>query len=163
LQLPTDWPRPDAPTFAGAEHSFEVPERLYTALVELSQHEEVTLFMTMLAAFQTLLHRYTGQDDIVVGTPVANRSRAEAEGLIVFFGNSLVLRTDCTGDPSFRLLLRRVRDVALDAYARQDMPFEKLVHELKPERNVGQNPLFQVHFQLLSALEAAAEPDPLAG
>src|SRR5262249_55215037 len=133
------------------------------ALVELSQKEGVTLFMTMLAAFQTLLYRYTGQDDIAVGTPVANRNRAELEGLIGFFVNSLVLRTDLSGNPRFRELSGRVREVALDAYAPQEFPFEKLVRELKPERDMGHNPLFQVHFQLFNDRGNFDEPGPLDG
>ena len=107
--------------------------------------------MTTLGAFQVLLHRYSGQNDIVVGSPVANRGRSEIEGVIGFFVNSLVLRSDLSGNPSFRELLRRVRKTALDAFANQDFPFEKLVHELRPDRNASHNPLFQVHFQLFAA------------
>jgi amino acid adenylation domain-containing protein/non-ribosomal peptide synthase protein (TIGR01720 family) len=152
LRLPTDMPRPRVSRFSGAAHEFWLPESLYRGLVRLSRMEKATLFMSMLAAFQTLLHRYTGQDDIAVGTPVANRNRAEVESLIGFFVNSLVLRTDFSGNPSFRELLARVRDVVLDAFAHQDLPFEKLVHELNPERGAGHNPLFQVHFQVFSDL-----------
>src|SRR5262249_14206226 len=122
----------------------------------LSQREGVTLFMTLLAAFQTLLHRYTGQDDIVVGTFIANRNRAEIEKLIGFFVNSLVLRTSLEGDPPFRELLARVREVTLGAYANQDLPFEKLVEELQPERDLSRNPLFQVVFQLVNVPAAKA-------
>ena len=104
--------------------------------------------MTLLAAFQTLLHRYTGQDDIVVGTPIAGRTRAETEGLIGFFVNTLVLRNDFSGNPTFREFLGRVKQNALDAYSHQDVPFEKLVEELQPERALGRNPFFQVMFQL---------------
>ena len=118
---------------------------------ELSQREGVTLYMTLLAAFQTLLMRYVGQEDIAVGSPIAGRNRAEIEGLIGFFVNTLVLRTNLSGDPSFRELVRRVREVALGAYAHQDLPFEKLVEELHPERHLGQNPLFQVLFALQNA------------
>jgi amino acid adenylation domain-containing protein/non-ribosomal peptide synthase protein (TIGR01720 family) len=163
LQLPTDWPRPKVSSFLGAGYNFRLPEPLHAALVRLSQQEKVTLFMTMLAAFQTLLYRYTGQDDIAVGTPVANRNRTEVEGLVGFFVNSLVLRTDLSGNPSFRELLARVRKVALDAYAHQDLPFEKLVSELNPKRGLGHNPLFQIHFQLIGDLEYDDTPDPLAG
>ena len=151
LRLPTDWPRPDESSFMGASSCFTLQASLYRALLNLSQQENVTLFMTMLAAFQTLLHRYSGQTDIVVGTPVANRNRFEVEGLIGYFVNSLVLRTDLSGNPSFRELMRRVRDTALDAYEHQDYPFEKLVRELQPKRSAGHNPFFQVHFQLFSA------------
>ena len=150
LQLPTDRPRPAEPTFAGAAYDFEISPPLHHALVELSRQERATLFMTALAAFQTVLYRYTGQDDIVVGTPVANRSRIEVEGLIGFFVNSLVLRTSFVGDPSFRELLARVRTMAVNAFAHEQLPFERLVSELRPDRRPGDNPLFEVHFQLFS-------------
>ena len=107
--------------------------------------------MTLLAAFQTLLHRYTGQDDIVVGSPIANRNRIEIEGLIGFFVNTLVLRTDHSGNPTFRELLHRVREMALEAYAHQDLPFEKLVEELRPDRDLSRSPLFQVMFVFQNA------------
>ena len=110
--------------------------------------------MTVLAAFQALLSRYTGQDDIVVGTPVAGRTRGETEGLIGFFLNTLVMRADLSGDPTFAEFLKRVREVALEAYAHQDLPFERLVEELQPERDMGSNPLFQV---MLVLQKAAAE------
>ena len=106
--------------------------------------------MTLLAAFQTLLFRYSRQDDIALGTFIANRNRAEIEGLIGFFVNTLVLRTDFSGKPSFRELLRQVRGTTLDAYAHQELPFAKLVQELQPERDLSRNPLFQVAFQLLN-------------
>jgi amino acid adenylation domain-containing protein/non-ribosomal peptide synthase protein (TIGR01720 family) len=163
LQLPTDWPRPQTSSFEGAEYNFWIAESLYNALQRLSQQEKVTLFMTMLAAFQTLLHRYTDQTDIAVGTPVANRNRAEVENLLGFFVNSIVLRTDLSGNPTFRELLARVRKVALDAYAHQDLPFERLVYELKPERAADHNPLFQVHFQLLNDEGSADMTGPLVG
>ncbi|MBD2112494.1 MULTISPECIES: non-ribosomal peptide synthetase [Cyanophyceae] len=132
----------------GASQLLELPQRLLEALENLSQQAEVTLFMTLLAAFQTLLHRYTGQTDLAIGTPIANRHQSELEGLIGFFVNSLVLRTSVEGDPTFLELLERVREVTLAAYDHQDLPFEKLVEELQPVRNLGQNPLFQVVFAL---------------
>jgi amino acid adenylation domain-containing protein len=132
----------------GASQLLELPQRLLGDLEALSQQAGVTLFMTLLAAFQTLLHRYTGQTDLAIGSPIANRHRSELEGLIGFLVNSLVLRTNLAGDPTFRELLDRVRDVTLAAYAHQDLPFEKLVEELQPVRSLGQNPLFQVVFAL---------------
>ena len=117
-------------------------------LRRLSRAEGVTLFMTLLAGFQALLARYTGQPDVVVGADVANRNRAETEALIGFFVNMLVLRTDLSGEPRFRELVGRVREVCLGAYAHQEIPFEKLVEELRPERSLGRNPLFQVAFVL---------------
>jgi amino acid adenylation domain-containing protein len=146
LQLPTDRPRPAVQTFRGARHGLTLSATLTQAIKELSRRQGVTLFMTLLAAFQTLLQRYTGQDDIVVGSLIANRNRAEIEDLIGFFVNTLVLRTDLSGDPSFQELLERVREVALGAYSYQDLPFEKLVEALQPQRNLSHNPLFQVLF-----------------
>ena len=160
LELPTDRPRPLEQTFRGARHRTVFPKRLTEGLKELSQREGATLYMTLLAAFQTLLLRYTGQEDVVVGSPIANRTRGEIEGLIGFFVNTLVLRTDLSGNPSFRELLGRVREVALQAYAHQDLPFEKLVEELQPERDLGQNPLVQVTFALQNA---PARPLELTG
>jgi NRPS condensation-like uncharacterized protein len=132
LELPTDHPRPAAQSFRGAGQMLLVPSTVTEALKALSQRAGVTLFMTMLAAFQTLLHRYSGHAsrDIIVGTPIANRTHAETEGLIGYFANMLALRTDLAGDPSFLDLLRRVRETALGAYAHQDMPFEYLVEAL---------------------------------
>ncbi|MBH8560937.1 amino acid adenylation domain-containing protein [Nostoc sp. CENA67] len=150
LQLPTDYLRAAVQSYAGAIKILELPQNLKQALVQLSQQHDVTLFMTMLAAFKVLLHRYTGQTDIVVGSPIANRNRSEIEGLIGFFVNTLVMRTYLDANPSFSDLLTRVRKVALGAYAHQDLPFEKLVEELQPERNLSQNPLFQVWFNLLN-------------
>ncbi|WP_020479985.1 non-ribosomal peptide synthetase [Mastigocladopsis repens] len=151
LELPTDRPRPAIQTFAGKKQSFQLSPTLSEALKTLSQREGVTLFMTLLAAFNTLLYRYTQQEDILVGSPIANRNRSEIEGLIGFFVNTLVLRTNLEGNPSFRELLKRVREVTLGAYAHQDLPFEQLVEELHPERNLSHTPLFQVMFALQNA------------
>jgi amino acid adenylation domain-containing protein len=151
LQLPVDRPRPPMLSYRGAFQELTLPRTLTSALKSLSHREGVTLFMTLLAAFAVILHRYSGQDDIVIGLPSASRDRKEIEGLIGFFINSLVLRVDLSGDPSFRELLARVREVALDAYAHQELPFEKLVEQLQPERDLSRNPLFQVSFQLFSA------------
>ncbi len=144
LQLPTDRPRPAVPTYRGASVSLALPVDVSATLKALSREEGTTLFMTMLAAFQTLLYRYTGQSDIVVGSAIAGRNRAEIEGLIGFFVNTLVLRTNLSGRPTFRELLARVREVTLGAYAHQDLPFEVLVEALQPDRNLNYNPLFQV-------------------
>lgn len=148
LELPTDRPRPTIQSFRGARQSFRVSKDLTEALKKLSQREGVTLFMTLVAAFKTLMFRYARQTDVVIGVPIANRTRPETEKLIGFFVNNLVLRTDLSGNPSFRALLRRVREVAFDAYSHQDLPFEKLVEELHPERNMSHSPLFQVMFGL---------------
>ncbi len=151
LELPADHPRPGVATFRGAVELFQFTSTLSEALKQLSQREGVTLFMILLAAFQTLLARYTGQSDIVVGTPIANRTRSELEPLIGFFVNTLVLRTDLGGNPSFRELLARVRENTLGAYAHQDLPFEKLVEDLQPERSLSRNPMFQVMLVLQNA------------
>jgi amino acid adenylation domain-containing protein len=161
LELPTDKPRPPMQSFAGGRVSIVIAPHIYAALKKMSAELGVTLFMTLLAAFQVLLHRYTGQDDIVVGVPVANRTRAELEGMIGFFVNALVMRTDVSGDPTFHQLLYRVRTVAAAAFANQDVPFEKLVEELQPKRDVSRNPLFQVAFQLFAGLwpsQASSRP-----
>lgn len=146
LQLPTDRPRPAVQRFEGSSRETILSNVLYNQLVAFSQSERVTLFMTMLSAFATLLQRYTNQDDIIVGSPIANRGRAEIDKLIGFFVNSLVIRTDVSGNPTFRELVGRVRETALDAYDHQDLPFEQLVEELEPERDLSRNPLFQVMF-----------------
>ncbi|AFZ33016.1 amino acid adenylation domain protein [Gloeocapsa sp. PCC 7428] len=151
LELPSDRPRPTVQTYRGATYRLQYSPSLTQALEKLSQQEGVSLFMLLLAAFQTLLYRYTGQEDIAVGSPIANRHRSELEHLIGFFVNSLVLRTNLAGNPTFRELLQRVRDVALAAYTYQDLPFEKLVEELEPERDLSRNPLFQVAFALQNA------------
>ena len=151
LKLPTDHPRPAVQTYRGARRSIELSKELSQGLKALSRKEGVTLFMILLAAFQTLLYRYTRQQDVVVGSPIANRNRTEVEGLIGFFVNSLVLRTDLSGNPSFRELLQRVRKMALEAYEHQDLAFEKLVEELNPKRSLSYSPLFQVMFVLQNA------------
>jgi non-ribosomal peptide synthetase component F len=127
------------------------------SLSELSRHEDATLYMTMLAGLNTLLHYYTGQSDIVIGTDVANRNRGETELLIGFFVNELVMRTDLTGNPTFRELLGRVREVALGAYSHQDMPFDRLVDALKIERSPAHHPLFQVCFVMQNAPATSVE------
>jgi acyl carrier protein len=157
LELPTDRPRPSAQSFRAARQSLKIEKGVAESLKALSRREGVTLFMTLLAAFQVLLYRYTGQEDIVIGTDIANRNRHEVEGLIGFFVNQLVLRTDLSGDPGFRELLTRVREVALGAYVNQDLPFEKLVQVLQPERELNRSPLFQTKFILQNAPEKALE------
>ncbi|WDD36942.1 amino acid adenylation domain-containing protein (plasmid) [Nostoc sp. UHCC 0926] len=148
LNLPTDRARSPVQTFKGAQSKLVLSQTLTKELKNLSRHSGVTLFMTLLTAFKTLLYRYTGQTDILVGSPIANRNRAEIEGLIGFFVNVLVLRTDLSGDLSFQELLGRVKSTALEAYVHQDLPFEKLVEELQPNRDLSYNPLFQVMFVL---------------
>jgi amino acid adenylation domain-containing protein len=151
LELPTDRPRTSAPTHRGARHTLTVSPELRDQLGKLSRREGVTLFMTLLAAFQTLLARHSGQDDIVVGSPIAGRNRVETENLIGSFINTLVLRTSLSGNPTFSGLLQRVRDVALGAYAHQETPFGKLVEVLQPERSLSHSPLFQVMFVFQNA------------
>jgi len=146
LQLPTDRPRPPVQSFRGARQSIVLSKQLTEEVKALSRREKASLFMTLLAVFKVLLYRYTGQENIVVGSPIANRGRVEFEELIGFFLNTLALRTDLSGHPSFLKLLARVREVAFEAYDHQDLPFEKLVEELQPERALSQNPLFQVLF-----------------
>ena len=161
LHLPTDRPRPAVPTYRGAGQRILLSRELSEGVKALSRREGVTLFMTLLAAFQVLLARYSGQEDIVVGSPIANRRFHELEGLIGLFANTLAMRTDLSGDPSFRKLLSQVRDTALAAYAHQDLPFEKLVEELQPERSLSFNPLFQVMFTLQNTPVVDQEMPPL--
>ncbi|HEU4561817.1 MAG TPA: amino acid adenylation domain-containing protein [Longimicrobium sp.] len=148
LALPTDHPRPPVQSFAGRAHRFDLPAGIEEPLQALARQEGATLFMVLLAAFQCLLARYSGQSDVVVGTPVANRGRGEVEGLVGFFVNMLALRTDLSGDPTFRETLRRVRESALGAYAHDEVPFERLVEELRIERSLSHNQIFQVVFQI---------------
>lgn len=151
LQLPTDRPRSPQPTFQGAKRSLTLSKTLSQALKNLSQQSGITLFMTLLAAFKTLLYRYTGQADLLVGTATAGRNLPEVEQLIGCFVNTLVLRTDLSGNPTFLHLLEQVREVALAAFNHQDLPFEKLVEELQPERHLNYSPLFQVGFAFYNA------------
>jgi amino acid adenylation domain-containing protein len=148
LQLPTDRPRLAIQTYRGAHYRTKFSEALTEDLEALCQREGVTLFMALLAAFKSVLFRYAGQASICVGCPIANRNRAETESLIGFFVNTLPIRTDLTGDPSFREMLARVRRGAMGAFEHQDLPFEKLVEELRPERRLSHTPLFQVAFVL---------------
>jgi len=167
LPLPTDRPRPPVQSFRGATQPFTISRQVQASLQAMCQQEQATAFMMLLTAFQVLLARYTGQDDIVVGSPIANRNRAELEPLIGFFVNMLVMRTDLSGDPTFREALKRVKEVALGAYSHQDLPFEKLVEELHPERDLSRNPLFQVIVQLFNVPgthnEQQAEATPATG
>ncbi|BAZ54095.1 condensation domain-containing protein [Nostoc sp. NIES-4103] len=144
LELPTDMPRPTVQTFNGARQSIVLSKTFSEQLKALYQREGITLFMILLAGFKTLLYWYTGQEDIVIGTDIANRNQPEIRELIGFFVNQLVLRTNLSGNPSFRELLERVREVTLDAYAHQDLPFDKLVDALNPVRHMARSPLFQV-------------------
>jgi amino acid adenylation domain-containing protein len=151
LDLPTDRPRPAMQTFRGATQWLRLPEQMRNDLESLSRRQDVTLFMTLLAAFQTLLHRYTGQTDIRVGSPIAGRTQAETENLIGCFINPLVLRAELDGELPFSSLLRQVKETALEAYAHQELPFEMLVEALQPERDMGHSPLFQAMLVLQNA------------
>jgi amino acid adenylation domain-containing protein len=151
LELPTDRPRPPVQTYRGATVPVELSPELMERLQALGRSEGATLYMTLLGAFQVLLSRYSGSDDVVVGSPIAGRTRKEVEELIGFFVNTLVLRTDLSGDPSFRETLRRAREVTLGAYENQEVPFERLVAELQPERTLSHAPLFQVLLTLQNA------------
>ncbi|HYR09511.1 MAG TPA: condensation domain-containing protein, partial [Longimicrobium sp.] len=158
LELPADHPRPAVRTHRGAKHGVRLPPELRERLAALGRREGATLYMVLLAAFQVLLAKYAGTGDVVVGTPVAGRDHQEVEGLIGFFVNTLVLRTDLSGDPPFREVLRRTRATVLGAFQHQEVPFEKLVAQLPPERAPGHSPLFQVMFTLDAGTGAAALP-----
>ncbi|MCP4660465.1 MAG: non-ribosomal peptide synthetase, partial [bacterium] len=164
LDLPSDRPRPARQTFRGRTLAAHLPETLTREVEALSRRRGATLFMTLLAAFKVLLGRWSGQTDVLVGTPIANRTRVEIEGLIGFFVNTLVLRSDLVREPSFEELLARVVEVTLRAYEQQDLPFERLVEELEPPRDLSRNPLFQVMFQLQNApLPPVELPDVTLG
>ena len=158
LELSTDRPRPRLQTFRGARQEISLTESVTATLNQLSQHEGVTLFMTLLAAFQVLLYRYSGQEDIIVGAPVANRDQSGIEGVIGFFVNTLALRVDLSDQPSFKELLRRVREVCLDAYAHQAAPFEKVVEALNLRRELNRNPIFQTMLVLQNTPRRPVDP-----
>ncbi|HEX5868951.1 MAG TPA: condensation domain-containing protein, partial [Longimicrobium sp.] len=163
LELPTDRPRPAVQSYRGAAQRFEISAETAAGLRALARDEGATLFMALLSAFSVLLSRWSGQDDVVVGTPIAGRTRREVEDLVGLFVNTLALRTELGGDPGFRALLSRVRRSTLDAYAHQDLPFEKLVEELQPERSLGHAPVFQAMFVLQNTPDGpAGEPAGLA-
>jgi amino acid adenylation domain-containing protein len=162
LELPTDRPRPAVQDLSGAREPVELPAALLEPLQALARSEGATLYMVLLAAFQVLLAKYAGSDDVVVGSPIAGRTRQETEGVIGFFVNTLALRAELGGDPAFREAVRRVRAATLGAYENQDVPFERLVAELRPERSLSHSPLFQVMFTLDTAEPAGAAAPGLA-
>ncbi|MEW5928133.1 MAG: amino acid adenylation domain-containing protein [Gemmatimonadota bacterium] len=163
LELPADRPRPAVQSFDGARRRFRVPAATADALRRLGQREEATPFMVYLAAFCVLLSRLTGQEDVVVGTPVANRGRPETAGMVGFFANTLAMRADLAGDPTFVQALRAVREAALGAYEHEELPFERLVEELRPERDLSRTVVFQVAFSFDAGDTAAPEPPRLPG
>ncbi|HEU4733886.1 MAG TPA: condensation domain-containing protein, partial [Kofleriaceae bacterium] len=163
LALPSDRERPAAWTARGASQGFTVERSVLDALLALARSEGATLFMVLLAAFHALLHRYTGQTAIVVGSPIANRTRPELEGLIGFFVNTLALRSNVDGALPFRALLRQIRETCLGAYAHQDLPFEKLVADLQPDRSLNHNPIFQVGFSFENTPTSPRPSDPIDG
>src|SRR5205085_2282634 len=157
LELPADKQRSRVQTYEGERQAFDLSAALISDVKAFSQREGVTVFMTLLAVFKTLLHRLTSEHDIVVGSPIAGRNRAETENLIGFFVNTLVLRTDFSGNPTFRAVLQRVRETALGAYSNQDVAFEQLLEVLQPERDMSHTPLFQVFFNMLNFEENTIE------
>jgi amino acid adenylation domain-containing protein len=168
LELPTDRPRPAVQTYAGAAESVVIGAEDAASVLALGRREGATLFMVLLAAMDVVFGRLAGQDDVVIGTPIAGRTRAETEGMIGLFLNSLALRTDLSGEPTFRELLRRVRETTLEAYAHQDLPFERILEELAPERSLSHSPLFQVMLNLSNFAEgdvslAGLEVQPIGG
>lgn len=162
LALPYDRPRPVSKTCKGAQLTFSFSHTLFHALKRLSRQEDASLYMTLLAAFNILLYRYTRQEDILVATPIANRNRQEWEGVIGFFANTIMLRTDLSGNPSFRDILHRVRTITLEAYGHQDIPFERLVEKLSPNRDLSINPIFQIMFNSYEAPEDMQFPGLVA-
>src|SRR5262249_18586328 len=152
LRLPTDHPRPELETLRGEAHSFTFTPATVRALRRFNRARQATTYMTLLAAFQSLLHRYSGQDRITVGTPIAGRNQVEIENLIGFFVNSLVMSTSLAGSPAFDEVVARVRAAALGAFSHQDLPFERLVEAIQPERDLSRNPLFQTLFAVQQAV-----------
>jgi amino acid adenylation domain-containing protein len=161
IELPTDRPRPAVQTSNGARRFLILPAPLVQRLSALGRGERATLFMTLQAVFNALLGRYSGQEDVLVGWPIAGRNRSELEGMIGFLANILVLRTDLRGEPGLKQLLARTRETALGAYSHQDLPFEQLVEELKPERHLSHNPIFQVFFVLHHVAGGPLQPPGL--
>ncbi|PRT07964.1 non-ribosomal peptide synthetase [Bacillus wiedmannii] len=157
LELPTDLPRPTVQTFNGASHKFTISKYLVEKINNLSKQEGATLFMSLLGAFQIFLGRYSRQEDVCVGTPIANRTNSDLEELVGYFANTLVLRGDLSENITFREFLKQTRDMSLDAFANQDIPFEKLVEVLKPERDSSYSPLFQVMFVLQNSFNLQSE------
>ncbi|HSK73831.1 MAG TPA: condensation domain-containing protein, partial [Pyrinomonadaceae bacterium] len=155
LELPTDRPRPVVQSFRGAQEISVFPIKIRDGLKKISQQENATLFMTLLAAFNVLLARYTGQEDLIVGSPIAGRNKTEAENLIGFFVNTLALRGDLSGNPTFRELLYRIKNTTLEAFSHQELPFEKVVAAVQPERSLSYNPIFQVAFALQGNSESS--------
>ena len=153
MEIATDRPRPAVQSYRGAKQGLRISREVSERLRAMSRREGVTMYMSLLAGFKAMLMRYSGQTDIVVGTSIAGRNRLETEELIGFFVNTLVMRTDLGGDPTFKQLLRRVREVTLGAYAHQDIPFEKVVEELHPDRDLSRSPLFQIMFAYQNAPE----------
>jgi hypothetical protein len=151
IELPLDYPRPALQSYSGAHYSFDLPASVAGALTAFTRQENTTLFISCLAAFNALLHALSGQEDILVGTPIANRGRLELEPLMGFFANTVVMRTRLNGRPDFRTLVRRVKDVGLEAYSNQEVPFGKVVEELVLQRDLSRNPLFQVNFRVRTA------------
>jgi acyl carrier protein len=162
LELPTDRPRPRIQSFRGARLSFNLDKALVDGLTAVGRGESCTLFMVLLASFQALLARHSGSEDIIIGSPIANRNRHEVEPLIGSFMNTLALRGDLSGDPTFAELLQRIRKTALDAYAHQDLPFERLVAEIQPARNLSYSPIFQVMFILQNTPAPTTQADSLS-
>src|SRR5215470_17357814 len=163
LELPTDHARPASPSYRGGRERVEISRECSEGLRRISQREGATLFMALMAAFKALLMKYSGEEDVVVGTVIANRTRREVEGLIGFFVNTLVMRTNLGGNPSFRDLVKREREVALGAYAHQEAPFEKVVEEINTERDLSRSPLFQVMMALQNTGREVLEIKELKG